>query len=93
MRHAAKRDANEQPLIALAEALGAYMWPLDEPVDWLCGYRGQWIPTEIKNPDGRNRPTDQQVRFTTEAGHRRLPVWVWREEADVLRDLNARRSA
>lgn len=93
VRHAARRDANEPELVTLARQIGALMWPLDEPVDWLCGWRGQWIPTEVKNPDGKNRATEQQVRFGIAAKERQLPLWVWRTEADVLASLGARVAA
>jgi hypothetical protein len=93
MRHAAARDHNEPALVKLARSIGAVMWPLDEPVDWLCGWRGRWWPVEIKNPDGKNRMTKQQVLFLAAARERELPVWVWRTEDDVMRDLGARRAA
>ena len=93
MRRAARRDANEPALVSFARQVGALMWPLDEPVDWLCGWRGRWIPTELKNVDGRNQLTEQQVLFIGAARERELPVWIWRTEDDVMRCLGARRSA
>jgi hypothetical protein len=93
MRLAAQRDSNEPALVALARQIGALCWQLDEPVDWIVGWRGCWYPTEIKNPDGKNQLTDQQVRFSIAAKERLLPVWIWRREDDVLRDLGARRTA
>jgi hypothetical protein len=92
-RYACRRDGNEPELVLLARQIGALMWPLSEPVDWLVGWRGRWYPTEIKNPDGRNRATEQQILFSAAAKERQLPVWVWRTEDDVLRDLGARRAA
>ena len=96
MRYAAKRDANEGPLIATAKSLGALAWALDEPTDWLIGWRGQWIPTEIKNPvqEGHaDEYTPNQLRFRIKAKEHGLPIWIWRTEADVLASLGARRSA
>src|SRR5690242_8774487 len=52
-RYAARRDANEPSLVTLARQIGAVMWPLAEPVDWLCGWRGRWYPTELRTPRGR----------------------------------------
>lgn len=93
MRRAARRDANEPGLVALARQIGALCWPLDEPVDWLVWWRGSWHPTEIKNPDGKNRYTEQQVQFLIAAKERSAVVWTWRTEADVLSSLGARVSA
>jgi hypothetical protein len=92
-RYAARRDANEPELVMLARQIGAVMWPLAEPVDWLVGWRGRWYPTELKNPEGRNRLTEQQILFSAAAKERELPVWIWRSEDDVFRDLGARRTA
>lgn len=92
-RYAARRDGNEPELVKLARQIGAFMWPLAEPVDWLCGWRGAWYPTEVKNPEGRDRLTEQQVRFLGGAKERELPVWTWRTEEDVMRCLGARRAA
>jgi len=75
MRRAARRDGNEPELVSLARQIGAVMWPLAEPVDWLCCWRGRWYPTEVKNLEGRNRPTEQQILFSAAAKERELPVW------------------
>ena len=91
-RFAGKRDANENPLISLARTIGAEFEKVG-PLDWWCGFRGRWVPLEIKNIDGRNRYTDQQVRFLARCNERQLPVWTWRTEADVMRDLGAKRTA
>lgn len=93
MRRAAKRDANEGKLVNLARSIGALCWPLDEPVDWLVWWRGSSHPTEIKNPDGKNRYTDHQVQFLMAARERTAVVWTWRTEADVLASLGARVAA
>lgn len=92
MTYAAKRDANEPELIKLARALGAYLEPWG-PLDWWCCWRSRWVPVEIKNPNGRNRYTDEQVLFLARCKEREAPVWTWRTEDDVLRDLGARRAA
>ena len=91
MRHAARRDANEPALIRLARQLGAVCINIQEPVDWLIGWRGRWYPCEIKTATGTY--TDQQVLFIAAAKERELPVWTWRSEDDVLRSLGARRGA
>lgn len=91
-RYAAKRDANEPQLVELARMLGAHM-ECTGPLDWWCYWRGAWIPVEIKNPDGRNRYTPEQIKFLARCKERGAPVWTWREEADVYRSLGARRGA
>jgi hypothetical protein len=89
-RYAGKRDANESPLIMLATQLGAVFEKLG-PLDWWCGYRGRWIPLEIKTDEGTYTP--KQINFIARCKARDLPVWTWRSEADVMRDLGARRVA
>lgn len=91
-RYAARRDENEPDLIQLARAIGAEFEKIG-PLDWWCGFRGRWVPLEIKNPDGKNKYTDLQIRFLARCKERQLPVWTWRGEGDVMRDLNARRTA
>lgn len=90
MRLAAKRDANEGRLIGLALGLGAD-WQPGPPLDgWCWTGQGGWVPVEIKNPEGRNRYTDSQVRFLARCAARGMQVWTWRDEADVLASLGAR---
>lgn len=89
-RYAGKRDANESPLIALARQLGAEFEKIG-PLDWWCGFRGRWVPLEIKTDEGEYTP--KQKNFIGRCKARGLPVWTWRTEADVLGDLGARRAA
>ena len=91
MRYAARRDANEPALIALARGIGAVCVNIQQPVDWLIGWRGCWYPCEIKAEKGTYR--DAQVKFFIAAKERQLPAWTWRTEADVLQALGAKRGA
>lgn len=91
-RYAARRDDNEPELIQLARQIGAEFEKIG-PLDWWCGFRGRWVPLEIKNPDGKNQYTDSQIRFLARCKERQLPVWTWRDEQDVLKSLGAYRSA
>ncbi|MGH8259826.1 MAG: hypothetical protein ACREUG_09060 [Steroidobacteraceae bacterium] len=91
--HLMARDANEPELVTLARQIGAHMERINEPVDWLCGFRGKWVPVEIKNPDGKNRYQEQQVRFLATARERQLPAWTWRTAEDVLASLGAVQTA
>ena len=91
MRLAAKRDANEPPLIALAVGLGAdwhYAGPLD---GWLHSAGTGWVPVEIKN--GKNPYTEAQKRFIARCIERGRPFLTWRTETDVLVSLGAQVTA
>lgn len=89
-RYAQKRDANEPELIQLARAIGAHMVKLP-PLDWWCGFRGRWVPVEIKTEKGDY--TDAQVIFLADCKARGLPVWTWRDELSVYAALGAQRTA
>ena len=89
--HLMRRDRNDRELLRAAEQLGAVMWRLDEPTDYLCGWRGRWHPTEIKSEDGEY--TDQQNRFRALAEGHGLPLWTWRTPDDVLASLGAKVAA
>lgn len=87
MRRAQRRDSNELLLVHTARELGAIMVFLGQPVDWLCGFRGQWAVVEVKARLGRFTPLQKQfMARCKEAG---LPVWVWRTVDDVLKSLGA----
>jgi hypothetical protein len=89
-KYGAKRDANEPELVKLARRLGAELRKLP-PLDWWVGHRGRWVPVEIKTDEGEY--TEQQVEFIGMCVERGLPVWTWRTESDVMRNLGARRTA
>jgi hypothetical protein len=96
MRRAARRDANEPELIRFARELGAWLIPLDEPVDWLLAWQGQWQLVEIKQPHREGHVhefSDAQRDFQRECGERRMRIHVWRTDQDVLATLGARRAA
>jgi len=96
-RYAGKRDANESDLVTIASQLGVQFEQIG-PLDFWCGWRGRWVPLEIKN-DSKithrvSKPyTDKQVLFLARCKERQLPVWIWRTENDVYRDLGAVRTA
>lgn len=86
------RDGNEPSLLDLAERLGAH-WREGPPLDGWVFCRGRWMPVEIKRPECEglvHEYTPAQKRFITWCEQWRAPWWVWRTEADVLRDLNTR---
>lgn len=89
------RDVNEPALILVAQHLGAWCERNCGPFDWVVyatvgQHPCQWIPTEIKNPEGKNEFTVAQVEFMREADRRGAAYWIWRTEDDVIRDLARR---
>lgn len=85
------RDNNEDPLIALAEQVGACMRK-GPPLDWWAWVprRAMWVPVEVKDPKREGHAdefTPQQVQFRAWCDRNHAPHWVWRTDADVLRDL------
>lgn len=91
----AKRDANENALVALAEQIGA-RWVQAPPLDGWVGWRGKWFPCEIKDPSREGHKdefTAKQITFRARAKLAGLPFWTWRTERDVLESLGARVSA
>lgn len=86
------RDLNEDPLLRLAEQLGGH-WREGPPLDGWIFHRGRWMPVEIKRPEREGLAhefTPAQKRFVSWCQQWRAPWWVWRSEADVLRDLNTK---
>ncbi len=95
MPRAARRDANEKPLVKLARELGA-CWLYSGPFDGWMWFRGIWRLVEVKNPNCEghaNEYTEDQVRMMIKLRERGISWSVWRTEADVYRDLGAKRSA
>jgi hypothetical protein len=59
-------------------------------------FRGIWRLVEVKNPNCEghaNEYTEDQVRMMIKLRERGISWSVWRTEADVYRDLGAKRSA
>jgi hypothetical protein len=93
--HVDPRDANEAALIALAERLGAH-WCKAPPLDGWVFVRGRWMPVEIKRPEREGQVweyTPAQRKFFSWCRNRGATWWLWRTDADVLRDLGARVTA
>lgn len=88
------RDSNEEPLVKLVYQLGG-CWREGPPLDgwvWIPRLR-TWMPVEIKHP-GREGLAHEfepaQKRFFTWCQQNNAPWWVWRTEADVMRDMGVR---
>ena len=89
------RDSNEDPLIALAERLGAHIF-MTGPLDFWCWIRGRWLVVEIKRPDreGEKREfTRLQTKFFKWCEQHGAQYHVWRTDVDVMKTLGAKVSA
>lgn len=85
------RDANEDQLLKLVEQLGG-CWREGPPLDgWVWAPRmSRWMPVEIKKPEREHHAaqyTPAQHQFMIWCARNYAPFWVWRTDADVLRDL------
>lgn len=86
-RFAARRDGNEGPLIRLARVMGARV-KVCGPLDcWIHTARTGWVPVEIKNPDGYNRYTPDQIDFREWCAAWKMPTFTWRTREDVIKAL------
>lgn len=89
-RYAARRDANEPALVRIAREIGAQM-EQHGPLDWWCGFRGQWFPVEIKTAKGKY--TEEQILFRARCKQHGTRMDTWRAEVDVFESLGARQTA
>ncbi len=62
MRYAARVDQNQDQIISVLRAAGAYVWIIGLPVDLLVGYKGKTILVEVKN-GSKKRLTKLQADF------------------------------
>jgi len=81
---AARRDANEDYLLRVAEQLGGF-WVYAGPLDGWILHRGKWTPVEIKAPKGLL--TQLQQRFMRDCETYGGPRYIWRTDEDVIKDL------
>lgn len=63
MRRAANNDKNQPEIVKALRQIGVSVEIIRQPVDLLCWYRGEYSLMEIKNPDGFDRLTKDQVEF------------------------------
>ena len=63
MRRAAKGDDNRHELVEAMKKIGARVYPVGKPLDYLVTFRKRTMLVEIKNPVGRNRLTKEQEKF------------------------------
>lgn len=86
MRRAARTDRNHRPLFDLAWALGGDVTETHQLGDGkpdgfvYAPRKGRWFAVEVKTDEGTLTPDQEKY-------HARVPVEIWRTEADVLRTL------
>lgn len=91
MRRAAKRDANEGELVALAIMLGCQIVKAP-PLDlWVWAPKlAAWRPVEVKAKKGKY--TLAQEKFFFDCSLNGSPYWTWRTPDDVLATCRERKS-
>src|SRR5262245_24671716 len=85
---ARKRDANDSAIAAQARECGFHLveWGAS---DYLVEVGGVWIPTEVKNLEGRaygrkKQLTSTQVKLRELAQASGAPFLIWYTQADVI---------
>ena len=63
MRRAAKVDSNQQAIVDALRRVGVQVEVIGKPLDLLICCRGETALLEVKNPDGGDRLTRDQVEF------------------------------
>lgn len=63
MRRAAKQDANQSEIVARLRQCAVSVEIIGKPVDLLICHRGETSLMEVKNPDGKDTLTKDQVEF------------------------------
>ena len=63
MRRAARVDNNQQAIVDALKRVGVSVEIIGKPVDLLICCRGETALLEVKNPDGGDRLTKDQVEF------------------------------
>jgi len=87
MRRAAKVDANQTAIVRELRAIGVSVWILGKPLDLLICHRGETSVMEVKNPEGKNRYTNDQIDFMAEWPGR---IYTVRSPQDAVEQVLAR---
>lgn len=84
MRHAAKVDSNQAEIVDALRRCGVSVEIIGKPVDLLLCCRGETSLMEVKNPDGKDQLTKDQVEFIA-----RWPgkVHVVRSKEEAIREV------
>lgn len=86
-RRAQRRDANEASLVNDLKRIGV-LWKQGPPLDGWAGYRGRWLPVEIKDPAkplSARRLTDLEAEFFHDCSAYQLPAVLAHTAEDVIR--------
>ena len=87
-------DGNQNDIVDALRAAGARVQLLHTVghgcPDTLVAFRGAWYVAEIKNPQGRNRLTPDQVRWHEDFGIH-ATIYIWRTIRQALCDIGAAR--
>lgn len=84
MRRAAKVDSNQPEIVAALRALGISVEIIGKPLDLLIynPRRNETALLEVKNPDGKNELTKEQVQFLERWPG---PVYIARSKDEAIR--------
>lgn len=82
MRRAARTDATQTAIVDALRRIGVHVEVIGKPVDLLASHRGSWHVLEVKNEEGKNRLTADQVRFIERS---QAEVHIVRTPTEALR--------
>lgn len=82
MRRAAKIDATQTAIVEALRGCGVHVECIGKPVDLLVSWRNVWSVIEVKNAEGKNQLTADQVRFIERS---QGPVHIVRTPDEALR--------
>lgn len=88
-RFAKKRDATEPPIVEALEAVGAWVWRIDLPLDLLVAYRGRLLLLEVKSNTKQRKDRAKQTETIAKCQRGGLPVYVVRTPEDALQAIGA----
>lgn len=61
-KYANKRDRNEKPIVKMLRGVGATVYQLDRPCDYIVGFRGVNYLLEFKEKGGALTPAQEEFR-------------------------------
>jgi len=74
-------DANQPEIIEALESIGCCVYEIERPVDLLVEYKRIWVLLEVKNPNGKNRMEDDQLKFFKKS---RAPAYLVRSGKEAI---------
>ena len=89
-RYGKCRDANEKAIIEALREAGAFVVQLDKPLDLLVGFEGAWHLIEVKVPNGRLTPAQDEFFASVRAHGGCGPTAVVRTATEVLQLIGAK---